>query len=247
MKWKFSQQATDPTNLDLHIYDDIQGDSWSWWDGRIKSETSANHFREELSKHPNVKTINVFINSMGGDVYEAYGICSQLERSTAEIIVHVDGFAASAASLLLCIADKVIMTSQSMVMIHNMMTYMFGNANELRKVADDLDKMMEGNRTLYLKRMNITEEELIEMLDKETYLTAKDCVQYGLCDVIEGETNVEAALQIAQFKENRLRMKVAQFKQIQQIMSEIATDGKGLKEPPKQDSTMLSFFSQFKN
>ena len=139
------------------------------------------------------------------------------------------------------------MTSQSMVMIHNMMTYMFGNANELRKVADDLDKMMEGNRTLYLKRMNISEEELIEMLDKETYLTAKDCVQYGLCDVIEGETNVEAALQIAQFNENRLRMKVAQFKQIQQIMSEIAITEKGSKEPPKQDSTMLSFFSQFKN
>src|SRR5699024_6523406 len=72
--------------------------------------------------------------------------------------------------------------------IHNMRIACFGNAVELRKTADDLDKMMDGNREIYLQRSNgkITLEKLIELLDNETVLTANECVEYGFCDEIVG-------------------------------------------------------------
>lgn len=73
--------------------------------------------------------------------------------------------------------------------IHNMMDICFGNAAEHRQMADNLDRMMEGNRKIYLQRSNgkLTEEKLTELMDAETILTAEECLQYGFCDRIEGQ------------------------------------------------------------
>ena len=244
MKYKLKQYNESIKSLEMYIYDDIQGDSYNWWDGKVTSETSSKYFKEELDKYPNVDEIHLYINSNGGDVYEAYGICSQLERHSAKIISHVDGFAASAASLLLCVSDKVIMTSQSMAMIHNMWTASCGNAKELRKNADDLDKMMEGNRTLYLKKCkNLTEEKLIEMLENEEYLTAKDCLEIGLCDEIYGETNEETMLELAQQRTNSLKMQLARQKVIHQSIQQLDQQ-RIKKKDEKSKESLSSFFMQ---
>lgn len=200
--WELKQQADNSKILNMYIYGYIEGDGYDWWtDEVIKSETSANHFRDELNKYPDVTQINLFVNSFGGYVYEAMAIRNQLKRHSAKVVGYVDGFAASAASFILTACDEVKMYSNTMQMIHNAVDGAYGNSDWLRKVADDLDKIMEGNRQAYLEKSNgkLTEEKLIELLKAETWLTASDCLEYGLCDeIIAEEKDMTEAKQMLQ-------------------------------------------------
>lgn len=200
--WELKQQVDNPNTLDMYIYGYIQGDSYDWWnDEVIESETSADHFRNELAKYPDIKQINLFVNSYGGYVYEAMAIRNQLKRHPAHVTAYVDGFAASAASFILTACNEVKMYSNTMQMIHNAINGAYGNSTQLRKAADDLDKIMEGNRQAYLEKSNgkLTEEKLIELLEAESWLTANDCLTYGLCDeVIAEEKDMAEAQQMLQ-------------------------------------------------
>lgn len=182
--WEIKQSAT-PDTLDLFIYGDVYGGTEYDYDRMcyVAAENSANHFREELGNHPNVKQIHIYINSYGGSVFEGTAIYNQLRRHPAEKIVHIDGFACSVASVI-AMVGKVIMPKNAMMLIHNMWQMVIGNAKELRKAADDLDVIMTGNRQAYLQKAGdkITEEKLVEMLDAETWLTAEQCMELGFAD-----------------------------------------------------------------
>jgi ATP-dependent Clp endopeptidase proteolytic subunit ClpP len=200
--WEIRQQAEMPESLDLHIYSAVEGDSYNWATGKIEeSETSAEHFKQELEKHKNVKQINVYINSLGGSVMEGVSIYNQLRRHPANVTAYVDGFACSIASVIAMAADKVVMPKNAVMMIHNAWTWAVGNAKELRKAADDLDVLNEASRQAYLSKAGdkLPEDKLIEMLDNETYLTAEQCMEYGLADEYsEKDINIEAAKQALQ-------------------------------------------------
>jgi ATP-dependent Clp protease protease subunit len=224
--WELKQSAQ-PDTLDMYIYGNIEGDYFDWvnWE-MVNSETSADYFKEELSKYPDAKQINVYVNSFGGSVYEAMGIRSQLKRHTAHKIGCVDGFACSAASFILTACDEVYMYSNTMQFIHDMQDVAYGNARQLRKKADDLDVIMEGNRRAYLEKSSgkIAEEKLRELMEAETWLTAQQCLEYGFCDkILEQEADLTAAKQMLQ-KVNRSleqqlsynRALVAQFRELQQ-------------------------------
>lgn len=179
------KQAADPGALDLYIYGDVEGDGYDWWtDEVIKSETSAQHFREELAKHPEASQINLYINSYGGSVFEGTAIYSQLRRHPAKKTAYIDGFACSVASVIAMAADKIIMPRNAMMMIHNAWMFAVGNSTELRKAADDLEQINKGNRQAYLMKAGdkLPEAKLIELLDAESWLTADDCLAYGLAD-----------------------------------------------------------------
>lgn len=189
MKFEFSQQLNSPETLNIRIYGDVEPDNYNPFTGETKiSTTSQNYFAEQLDKYSNVKQINLYINSAGGYVDQGYGIYANLKRHPAHKTCYIDGFANSIASIIALACDKIIMYSNSVMGIHNMRIACFGNAVELRKTADYLDKMMDGNREIYLQRSNgkITPEKLIELLDNETVLTANECVEYGFCDEIVG-------------------------------------------------------------
>lgn len=174
--------------LDLTIYGDIEPDGYDWWtDEAIPSETSARHFKEVLDSNPNVSVINLAINSMGGYVSEGNAIYTLLKRHPATVNVTIDAFACSMASGVAMAGDHVTMAPNALLMIHNPSSVICGNALELRKAADDLDVMADAFRQMYLLKAgdNLTEEKLIEMLDAETYLTAAQAKEYGLCDEIE--------------------------------------------------------------
>src|SRR5699024_4363169 len=81
-----------------------------------------------------------------------------------------------------------------MMMIHNPWTVSDGNANEFRKLADDLDKIRESLISAYEDRTMLNREEIIEIMDKETWLTAKECEEYGFCDVVEEEKSIAACV-----------------------------------------------------
>ena len=219
------KQAVEPDTLEMYIYGYIEGDGYDWWnDEVIESETSANHFRNELAKYPDVKQINLYVNSYGGYVYEAMAIRNQLKRHPAHKTAYVDGFACSAASFILTACDEVKMYSNTMQMIHNAINMAYGNSTQLRKAADDLDKIMEGNRQAYLEKSNgkLTEEKLTELLEAESWLTANDCLEYGLCDeIIAEEKDMSEARQMLQQVNKTLEQSLAYNKALVALAKEV--------------------------
>jgi ATP-dependent Clp protease protease subunit len=199
--WEIKQQA-DNSKIDLYIYGDVEGDGYDWWtDEVVRSETSANHFREELAKHANTTEINIYINSYGGSVFEGTAIYNQLKRHPARKVVYVDGFACSIASVIAMAGDEVIMPKNALMMIHNMWMGAIGNAAELRKAADDLDVINAAGRQAYLSKAGdkLAEDKLIEMMNAETWLTAEQCIEYGLADrYAEKDADMSGAANILQ-------------------------------------------------
>lgn len=179
------KEAVGAEQLDLYIYGDVEGDGYDWWtDEIIRSETSANYFREELGKYPNVTQINVYINSYGGSVFEGTAIYNQLKRHPAKKTVYIDGFACSIASVIAMAGDTVIMPKNALMMVHNMWMGAVGNADALRKAAEDLDVINEAGREAYMQKAGekLDKERLVEMMDSETWLTAEECIRLGLAD-----------------------------------------------------------------
>lgn len=184
------QQSAEPNSMDLYIYDDVEGDSINWWTGETtKSETSANYIKSQLDAAGDVKNINIFINSYGGEVKEGLAIYNQLKRHTAQKTVYIDGFACSIASVIAMAGDKIIMGTNTLMMIHHASMSAWGNAEELRKAANDLEVIDSASCSSYLAKAGdkLTEEKLTELLDAQTWLNAKQCVEYGLADEIAGQ------------------------------------------------------------
>ena len=148
---------------------------------------SAAKFRKELEKNKNASQINLFINSMGGSVSEGVAIFNQLKRHKDKVTAYIDGFACSIASVIPMAASKVVMSETAMLMIHNPWTFAMGNAKDLRKTAEDLDKVRDGCIIPAYKAKcgdKLTDEKLIEMLDNETFINSTEALEYGFCDEI---------------------------------------------------------------
>ena len=180
--------------LEIYIYDDICAKrfDWSTWE-EVESETGAKHIADLIAAAGDVERINVHINSYGGYIDQAVAIYTHLTSADATVTVYIDGVACSAASLIAMAGNPVIMGKCSLMMIHNPWTVATGNAQELRKTADDLDKMAKAMRLAYLTKAadKLNEEQLIELLEAETWLTAEECVNFGLCDEIVDKTENE--------------------------------------------------------
>lgn len=177
-------------SADIFIYGDIVSYRWD------ESDTSASSFKEDLDNLGDVSTINLHINSPGGSVFEGIAIHNMLKRHQAKINVYVDALAASIASVIAMAGDTIYMPKNSMLMIHNPWTIAMGNAAELRKVADDLDRIANSSKQTYLQKAGdkLTEEKLQEMLDAETWLSADEALEYGLCDVVEEANQMAASI-----------------------------------------------------
>lgn len=186
------KQSQIPNELDLYIYDYVEGDSYDWWSGeKIESLTSANYIQKKLEESRDVTQINVFINSYGGEVKEGLAIYTQLKRHKAYKTIYVDGFACSIASVISMAGDKVIMGPNTLMMIHHASMGAYGNAEELRKAANDVEVIDKASCSSYLAKAGnkLTEELLNQLLDAQTWLNAEQCLQYGLCDEIAGREN----------------------------------------------------------
>ena len=124
---------------------------------------------------------------MGGSVSEGVAIFNQLRRYKDKVTAYIDGFACSIASVIPMAASKVVMSETAMLMIHNPWTFAMGNAKELRKTAEDLDKVRDGCIIPAYKAKcgdKLTDEKLIEMLDNETFINSTEALEYGFCDEI---------------------------------------------------------------
>ena len=168
--------------------------SYTW--ERVESNTSQRYFVENLKDVKEGDTVNLYINSMGGSVKEALGIYSVLRRCPGTIVAYIDGFAASAASVIAMAAEKVVMPRNTTMMVHNAAWEVYGNSKDLRKAADDLDIINAAMLQSYIVKAGgkLTQEKLEELTDGETWLSAEECIQYGLADeYAEQDANLETA------------------------------------------------------
>ena len=210
------KQLGELRTLEIYLYGEIQSDYYDWWAGKvIESTTSADYVRKAITEAGTVDNINVYINSCGGSVSEGIAIYNILKRAQAYKTVYVDAFAYSIASVIAMAGDKVVMPSNTTMMIHNAMMSAFGNAAELRKAADDLDVINEASCNSYLtKTKKIDKDKLTELLDAETYLTAEQALEIGLCDEIANPVDLSQAVEIveqAQRSKNPTAKKAVEF------------------------------------
>lgn len=166
---------------DLYIFGDIT--TWPW----DEKDRDAYGIVKELRKLE-VDQVNVHINSYGGDVSEGLAIYNVLKNSKAKVTTYCEGFACSAASVIFMAGDERVMNDASLLMIHNAWSYASGDANEFRKKADDLEKITQASINAYMNRIWITEEELKEKMNVETWITAEEALTDGFATkILEAE------------------------------------------------------------
>lgn len=183
--------SVDGKSADVFILGEITPYAWEEF-----GEMSSVAFKEKLDMVGEVNELHVYVNSPGGSVFEGIAIGNMLKRHKARTIAHVDALAASIASDIVSCCDEVRMPSNAMLMVHNAMMGAFGNSNELRKVADDLERINEMQVETYIAKIGgkTSEEEIRRMMDEETWLSAQQAYDIGLCDVIEGPNQAVALI-----------------------------------------------------
>ena len=147
---------------------------------------TARDFVRDL-KSIEASAIDLRINSPGGAVFDGMAIHNALRAHPAQVQTHVDGVAASIASIIALAGDTVTMAGNAFLMIHWPWTVAMGNSAELRKAAEDLDKIGEAMLDIYLRKTKKKREEMMEMLDAETWLSASEALEMGMADEVEDE------------------------------------------------------------
>lgn len=157
---------------------------------------TANQFVQDLrAMDDGVSPVVAAFNSVGGDLFDGLAMHNALSRLGERCTGRVDALAASAASVAVCGAHRVVIASNAMLMIHNPWTYAAGDAESFRKVADVLDQTMEAIIAAYkAKAPDIDEPELRRLVAAETWLTANEAVALGLADEIGDGVKVKACL-----------------------------------------------------
>ena len=175
---KFYQLTNqDDFNAELYIYGDIT--SYKWYD----DEVCAYDLAKELMELGN-KNLKVRINSYGGEVAQGLAIYNLLKDYKGTVTTVCDGFACSAASVVFMAGTNRAMPKSSLFMIHNAWSWASGNANELRKIAEDLEKITQPSIEIYKTVSNLDEETIKRMMDEETWITAEEALEYGFATVI---------------------------------------------------------------
>ncbi len=183
--WNFKNKGSDIGELTL--YGDIASATW-WGD-----EVTPKDFKRDLDALGDIKTLNVYINSGGGDVFAGQAIHTMLRRHAAEKVVYVDGLAASIASVIAMAGDRIIMPKNAMMMIHNAWTVAAGNSESFRKLADDMDKIDESIVTTYTEKTKREADEIAKWMAAETWMTAEEAVERGFADEIEEDKRIAAS------------------------------------------------------
>jgi len=204
--WEFKAQADNAG--ELLLYDEISDSSW-WGD-----EVTPKQFKKDMDALGDISSLNIYINSGGGDVFAGQAIYSMLKRHSATKNVYIDGLAASMASVIAMVGDNVYMPSNAMLMVHNPWTIAMGNANDFRAMADTLDKIRESSIAVYRDKTGMEDDEIIKLLDAETWMTAEDAVAMGFADEIEGGKQVAASISDGQLILGSMAFDLSRFKNI---------------------------------
>lgn len=233
------KMSADNESADIFVYGEVTKYAWEEY-----GEVSAQAFKKDLDDLGDVETINLHINSPGGSVFEGLNIYNMLKMHKAHINVYIDALGASIASVIAMCAspNSLYMHKNSMLMIHHAWTYASGNAKQLRKAADDVEKISKTSCQTYLDRAGdkLTEEKLEELLDAETWLTADEAFSYGLCDVVLEENQAVASISEDLFKTYKNVPKQLKTMPNQTVSAEEMAERQRIAEDAKASSAYLN-------
>lgn len=184
----YSIKARANASAEIYIYEDV-GEGWF-------GGVSAKQFATDLKALGDISTIDVRINSAGGDVFDGLAIYRQLVDHKAKVVSHIDGMAASIASVIAMAGDEIKIAEAGFVMIHNAWGLSIGDGTEMRRMADLLDTTTGAIRDVYRARTSIADEDLQAMMTAETWLTGADAVEKGFADTLVENLRVAASAKI---------------------------------------------------
>jgi ATP-dependent protease ClpP protease subunit len=183
MAWTVkAAKAKDEIEAEILLYDEIG----EWW-GK-----SAKDFVKEIKDLGDISNITLRINSAGGEVFDAQTMYSYLRTHKAHKTVRIDGLAASAASFLAMAGDKIIMPANAMMMIHNPVMFSWGEAEDMRKAANFLDKVRDTIAAVYVAKTGLDQNKIKSMMDEETWMTANEALSLGFCDETDEAIEIAA-------------------------------------------------------
>lgn len=185
--WYTVQASGEATERVIEVF--VYGEIGTWG-------VTANQFVQDLrAMDDGVSPVIAAFNSIGGDLFDGLAMHNALRRLGERCTGRIDALAASAASVAVCGAHRVVIAGNAMMMIHNPWTYASGDAEDFRKVADALDQTVEAIIAAYKsKATDIDEAELRRLVDAETWLTANEAVELGLADEVGDGVKVKACL-----------------------------------------------------
>jgi len=188
----YFKAAVKGDTLEMLVYGEIGKN----WDG---CGVSASDIKKQIDNAGAFDKISLRINSPGGDAFEGIAIHNLIRAQKKPVEVCVDGLAASSASIVAMAGDTITMGSNAMMMIHNAWSVAAGNAAELRKMADTLDKVSASIAQTYVDKTGKTLDEIKSLMDDETWMSAEDCVKMSFATGVTGD-NPEAIALAKTFK-----------------------------------------------
>ena len=172
----------------VYIYDEI-----GFWG------ITAQEFIREVDTLQ-ASSITLRVNSPGGDVFDGIAIYNALRNHPATVTTQVDGLAASIASIIAMAGDTITIAKNAFFMVHNAWAMTAGNAAEMRKMADTLDKIDATLVKTYTDRTGQTQRNVRQMMTDETWLGADEAVELGFADKVADEPGAKAAFDLSKFR-----------------------------------------------
>ena len=187
-KHYFKMQAAYGDKAEIWIYDSI---------GAEHNGITSKEFAENLKGLGLVDSINVYVNSDGGSVFDGYAIYESIRRHPAHVTVYVDGLAASIASVIALAGDAIVMAANSLLMIHN--PWCAGEPHD-KKVSDLLEKVRKQILDVYVRRTGSDRETIEQMMRDEIWMDAGEALALGFCDSISEPHRIAAQYDLSKFR-----------------------------------------------
>jgi len=192
---------------EIWIYGEITDLKW------FDEEVTPTYVKDELEKLKGSSSINLYVNSPGGNVFAGVAIYNELRRYNKPVTAYVDGIAASIASLIVLAADRVVMPSNSMLMIHNAWMVAAGDYREFRDLADKLEKITDSVLVkTYQSKTDLSKDKIKNMMDEETWLSGDEAVAMGFADELVEEQKIAASYVGDNVQFNNVEVPLNRFK-----------------------------------
>tara|TARA_R110000851_G_scaffold175196_1_gene321472 strand:- start:57 stop:1055 length:999 start_codon:yes stop_codon:yes gene_type:complete len=188
MNWYSIKNVTESQMTEVMIYDEI---------GNFGVD--AKSFISEIKNIPSDKSVLLRINSPGGSVIDGLAIYDAISRMPQKVTSRIEGIAASMASIVALAADEVIMSENSLYMIHNVWGGEVGESDDLRKAADLMDKMGERLINIYVSKTGQSEEQIRSWMDEETWFNSSEAQEAGFINLVEEPIKMAAKFDIKKY------------------------------------------------
>jgi len=182
--WKIEIRANG--SADLFLYGDIVDAATG------RSDVTAKRFSDDLKQLGETTELTLRINSAGGSVWAAIAMYNELRRHPARKIAQIDALAASAATLVMMACDEIVMSANARIMIHNPISGLEGDAAAFMTRGKMLLGAGDVMADAYCEKTRLTREEIVAMMDAETWMTADEAQRYGFCDRVENGAPIAA-------------------------------------------------------